>query len=126
MTEPAIRVDDPNRELPSAATARNNPRLNDTAEVIGNAVGVAVESVRRLPERLQEMKERFTVIRGRVQEDAAAAAEEWKEVAREKAEQARNRAAQLAHDYPLHLIAGVAGVAFLGGVALRIWRSRSA
>ncbi len=126
MAEPAIPVDDPNRELPAEAAATRNPRLNETAEAIGGAVGSAVDTVRHLPERLQEMKERFTVIRGRVQEDAATTATEWKETAREKAAQARNRAAQLAHDYPLHVIAAVAGLGFILGVALRIWRSRNA
>ncbi len=127
MAEPAVPVDDPNRELPAqTAETNSNPRLNDTAEAIGGAVGSAVDTVRRLPERLQEMKERFTVIRGRLQEDAATTATEWKETARDKAAQARNRAAQLSHDYPLHVIAGVAGVGFVLGVALRIWRSRNA
>lgn len=136
MAEPAIPVDNPNRELPQPGTvaelpsARPGPatnhRLNETAEAIGNAVGSAVETVRHLPERLQDMKERFTVIRGRAQEDAATRAAELKETAQQKAQQARTRAAHLAREYPLQVIAGVAGGAFILGFVLRIWRSKHA
>ncbi len=127
MAEPAIPINDPTRELTTeCALDTSASRLNGTAEAIGSAVGSAVDTVRHLPERLQEMKERFTVIRGRVQENAASTAQDWKETARDKAEQARSRAAQLAHDYPLHVIAGVAGLGFILGVTLRIWRSTRA
>ncbi len=147
MAEPAIPVDDPNRELPGpgpvavrefpvreipvarvpvdeSAERATSPRLNGTAEAIGSAVGSAVESVRHLPDRLQEMKERFTVIRGRAQDEAANRASDLKETAQEKARVARHRAAYYSREYPLHVIAACAGVGFLVGVVMRIWRSR--
>ena len=135
MAEPAIPIDDPNRELPRRAVVApistaefgganaRNPRLNETAEAIGNAVGVAVESVRHLPERLQEVKERLTVLRGRSEEQAASQLADLKETARERAEIARTRAAYYTREYPLHVIAAIGGAGFVLGIALRIWRS---
>src|SRR5512142_2578140 len=63
----------PRRELPE------HSRLNSAAETIGSAVGTAVERARQLPERLQDMKARFTVVRGRTQEDARSKAQEMSE-----------------------------------------------
>jgi ElaB/YqjD/DUF883 family membrane-anchored ribosome-binding protein len=106
--------------------SRSNLRLNEATGAIGGAVGSAVEEVRRLPERLEEMKARFTVIRGRAQEGAASKAADLKQAAREHAHGARSRAAYYAREYPLHVIAAVAGAGFALGIALRIWRSTRA
>ncbi len=132
MAEPAIPVDDPNRELPGREPIAirgfpertYSPRLNGTAEAIGSAVGSAVVSVRHLPGRLQEMKERFTVIRDRAQEEAARRAATLKVTAQEKAREARTRAAYYSREYPLHVIAAAAGLGFIVGIVMRIWRSR--
>ncbi len=132
MAEPAIPVDDPNRELPGREPIlvrefpqrTYSPRLNGTAEAIGSAVGSAVVSVRHLPDRLQEMKERFTVIRGRAREEAASRAADLRVTAREKAREARTRAAHYSREYPLHVIAAAAGLGFIVGIVMRIWRSR--
>lgn len=121
---------DPERELPPAGAPRNT-RLHEAAETIGAAVGSAVETVKELPRRLQrelprrvqDMKDRFTVIRGRTTEDASAAAAEWKQTAQQKVSQARNRAQYVAEEYPIHVIVGAAVTAFIIGFALRIWRS---
>jgi ElaB/YqjD/DUF883 family membrane-anchored ribosome-binding protein len=112
---------------PSSSTA-----LNEAAESIGTAVGKAVETVQHLPERLQEMKQRFTVIRGRAQRDAGAKTEELKSKAGELKEEAaqrvslaRNRAEHLAHQYPLQTILAMAGLGLLMGIVLRIWRDHA-
>jgi ElaB/YqjD/DUF883 family membrane-anchored ribosome-binding protein len=129
MAEPAMPIDDPNREPPAHAVGlgveprTSSTRLNQTADALGSAVGSAVENVRHLPQRLQEMKQRFTVIRGRTQKQAASKAADLKETARERAQAARTVAAYYAREYPLHVIAGAAGVGFILGIALRIWRS---
>ncbi len=143
MAEPAIPIDDPNRELPRRTVAAHeseparhprlvvtpdveslgNSRLNETAEVIGSAMGSAVEEVRHLPERLQAMKERFRVVRDRTREQTAGKTAELKEAAQKRAREARHRAAHYAREYPLHVIAGAAAAGFLLGVVLRIWRS---
>src|SRR3989442_1084941 len=55
-----------NYERYESTSRRQNPRLNDTAEAIGNAVGNAAR-------RVQEMKDRFTVISGRTRASASSA-----------------------------------------------------
>lgn len=98
-------------------------RKREAAETVGAAVGKAVVRVREVPRRMAEMKERFTVIRGRAREDAASTAGDFRENARQKVQEARTRADYLAHEYPLEFILGVGAAAFVLGFALRIWRS---
>lgn len=157
----------PGRGLPEHATPSQighipatpaSPRLNSAAETVGSALGAAVSSVRNIPSTLHEAKSRFTVIRGRKQQDVEDAAEgtmnrireagaDIKERAREGLDEARERLAgvkdqalkrvddarerlqqtgaradHLAHEYPLHVIAGAAAFGMLLGIGLRIWR----
>ena len=151
MAEPVTRMDDlryrpssPERREPAGAEAagpallpgtpvafvepdeHRSPRLDNTAGAIGNAVGAAVDRVRHLPERFSEMKQRFTVIRGRARDKSAVAAEDLKETARVRTRQAQMRVQHLANEYPVQFILGVAGAAFVMGFILRIWRSRRA
>jgi ElaB/YqjD/DUF883 family membrane-anchored ribosome-binding protein len=113
----------PRRELPE------HSRLNSAAETIGTAVGSAVEKVRQVPDRLQEMKKRFTVIRGRTQQDATAKAKEVTEsvteTARARVYEARTRAQHYAHAYPLQTIGAMAGLGVVLGIALRLWRDHA-
>lgn len=108
-------------------------QVQDTAEKIGTAVGTAVSVVRGLPDRLQEMKRRFTVIRGRAQggaldkatdlkDKAGETFNDLKDKAGERLIDARLRARRVAREYPLAVIAGAAGVGVIVGVLLRIWR----
>ncbi len=126
MAEPAIPIRDPNRELPVRGCVARNPRLHEAAEAIGSAVGSAVDTVRSLPDRVQEMKHRFGVIQGRAQKQAMNAADEVKWRAQARARLTKIRARHLAHEYPLHVIGGVAAAGFVLGIALRIWRLRRA
>ena len=89
-------ITDPERELPERATPSRlgeipgdsvNPRLNSAAESVGSALGSAVVQVRRLPERLQDAKQRFTVIRGRKGEQARSAMNDAVAKARETGEE---------------------------------------
>ena len=123
----------PERELPGAGPerevalpSREAEKLNQAAERVGEAVGKSVGSVRELPRRLAELKERLIVIRGRATEDASLAAMEWKQNARQRVRLARNRAELLADDYPVQVIVGAAALSFLVGFGLRIWRSNHA
>ncbi len=104
---------------------RPSGALQEAAESIGSAVGKAVDTVQRLPERLQDMKERFTVIRGRAREDAAAKTEELKEEAAQKVSEVRSRAERLARQYPLQTILAMVGIGLLLGIVLRIWRDHA-
>ena len=69
------------------AGRRQNPRLNDTAEVIGTAFGQAAR-------RVQDMKDRFTVISGKTRASAASTANDWRQVTDEKMQEAKERASQ--------------------------------
>jgi len=95
MAEPFPNTDpdtlDPNRELPEEASVsefhyerRVNPRLNDTAAAIGNAVGTAARTV-------GEMRERFTVIRGNARAETSARVEEFKQSASQNLDEAARR-----------------------------------
>jgi hypothetical protein len=111
---------------PSAGLELGNPALNRAAERAGHAVGVVVERAREFPARVAEARERLTVIRNRRKEDASRTAAAWKQTAQQKLYEGRSRAQQLAYEQPLYVIAGAAGIAFVLGFAMRIWRSRNA
>ncbi len=104
--------------------SRSSLALNTAAENIGSALGNAVERVKQLPDRVQDMRQRFTVIRGHARQDmatrAADMAEEARQQARRKAIEARSRAQFLAHEQPLRFILGAAAFGFVLGIVLRI------
>ncbi len=115
----------PERTLPARTTNTSaQPRLQDTAESIGEAVGSAVQKIRELPNQLQSLKGRFTVITGRGRAQAGQKTEELKDAAADQVRRARTRAEYLVREYPLRVILGAAGAAFVLGFALRIWRSK--
>lgn len=116
--------------------SRSSLATNPLAERVGEVMGNALESVKNIPDRLQDMKERFTVIRGRTQEDLAAKASEVAEDVKERASDARYRAQQMARDLrartelyaredPLGFIGRAAAVGVVLGIALRIWRDHA-
>jgi ElaB/YqjD/DUF883 family membrane-anchored ribosome-binding protein len=116
----------PNLVPVARAETRSNLALNSAAENIGSAVGSAVGSART---RLQEMKQRFTVIRGREQRDLSAkageAAEDLKDQAQRTVIHARTRAELLARRNPFAFIAAATAIGFLVGIVLRIWRDHA-
>jgi len=121
----------PARELPANITSQGlNPALNQTAEKIGTLLGTAVRIVKSMPQRLQtvprnvsSMRERLREKSGELREDASEAAQELRHNAQVRMQQAREQARQFAYEKPFHVIAGIAGLAFCAGIALRIWRS---
>jgi len=132
-----ITVGNPARQLPEGT-------LVATAGRVGRSMGVAVSAVRDLPSRVGGMKGRLTLVKDRGARAAAQRANEWAErasakaselgaranelkdnavrAAQERVQMARRQAQHVAREYPLHVIAGVAGAAFLLGLSLRIWR----
>jgi ElaB/YqjD/DUF883 family membrane-anchored ribosome-binding protein len=126
----------PNMAPTARAHSRSSLATNPLSERVGEAMGNALESMKNIPDRLQDMKERFTIIRGRAQEDLAAKASEVAEDVKERASDARNRAEQMARDMrtrtelyasqdPLGFIARAAVVGVVLGIALRIWRDHA-
>jgi ElaB/YqjD/DUF883 family membrane-anchored ribosome-binding protein len=127
-----------------------NPRLNETAEKIGSAVGEMVnraQGARRKISSAQDDARRSSgskveEIKQRAQEKWANATDvaqhrldEWKRTARDSAENAKEQIVQrtreariktraYVEENPHHVILGIAGAAFAVGLAARIWRSR--
>ncbi len=113
-------------ELPKALPQSD---IHAAAERVGDAVGSAVEKVKELPGRLQEMKDRFTVIRGRAQRDLSNRAEEIADDLKQQAQltvsRARTRAERLRREQPLAVILGAAAFGMVLGIVLRIWRDHA-
>jgi ElaB/YqjD/DUF883 family membrane-anchored ribosome-binding protein len=137
--EPNATLGHPERQLsPGAMVA--------AAERVGRAAGVAVSTVRGLPDRLGAVKSRLVLVKERGAGSAVQTANEWAEragaratelkenarrlarrqlrAAQDRLQVARARAQHIANEHPLQVIAGAAGVAFLLGLSLRIWRER--
>ena len=85
-------------------------------------MGAAMNKARELPRHLNALKSKLTLVKGKRAAQTSETADEWKRTANVKMREARNRAQYYAHQYPLQIIAGAAGVAFLLGFGLRIWR----
>jgi hypothetical protein len=117
------------RMLPPAQP-QSQSGMNNAAERVGSAVGSAVVAARRLPQQinssvsstLSSMKDRLVLVKGRGVREVNARAGDLKEAAGNTARNAQERARYIASEYPLHVVAGVAAVAFLAGFGLRIWR----
>ncbi len=95
----------------------------DIAEGHEPAGGKLDEMNNRASEMLEDARDRISEAYDQAKSRAAYAYENMKQKSVEIVEQARVRAHYWRDEYPLQVIAGVAGVAFLLGVGLRIWRS---
>lgn len=104
----------PERQLPRESVT--DTPLAQSAEQLGGTLGRAVNLVRDLPKRIVRMKQSGG-------QDLSATAEQWKENAQRRVHDAQQRARRIVRENPLAVIAAVAGVAFLLGAAIRIWRS---
>lgn len=131
----------PNQQVtPPPEEATRRPRLVDLTKA-----SAPTEEARRAGEKVSEwkhavgekiddLKERSAQALGEARESASEAYEDAKEQASDALGQARVRSAEVAQrarvrargiveNYPLHVLAGVAGLAFIAGVLLRVWRS---
>ena len=148
--EPPGDIDWKERQERWRAPGNQNPRLNETAEKIGSAMGEMVnraQDARRKISSAQDDARRSSgskvdEIKQRAQEkwaDATDAAQQrlddWKRTARDSAENAKEQIVQRTREArektrayvdenPHHLILGIAGAAFAIGLAARIWRSQ--
>jgi ElaB/YqjD/DUF883 family membrane-anchored ribosome-binding protein len=111
----------PDRELPRA------PRQEEWKE----AVKQKMDDVKQTASRAAETASRAMQDAGQqAAAGAAQARDRAADIYRDSREQTlrawrrtRVRANEVINEYPLHVIAGVAGAAFLVGVLLRVWRS---
>ena len=126
---PEQATDKPLGEWPPGIKAEG--RLADTGDAVGTVLGVAVHTVRQIPEFMQDraayLRRRFRIIRGRVksgqlQDEMKDRASEVTDEASRQVRDLRNRAESYARNNPLHFIAGAAAAGFVIGFLLRMWR----
>lgn len=111
-------------------TEQGSEGMNQAAEKVGSAVGSAVKAAQRLPQQvnstlnstLRSVKKRLVLVKGRTAEQLSTRSSGLKQTASDTARNAQERARWIAREYPLHVIAGVAALAFVAGFGLRIWR----
>ena len=77
----------------------------------------------RASQALDEVGQRMSAAYERVQSEVTEAFERTKWKSEELARRARSRARYVLDNYPLHIIAGIAGMAFVAGILVRVWRS---
>jgi ElaB/YqjD/DUF883 family membrane-anchored ribosome-binding protein len=134
---PLIRVH-PDRELPERSTPgelgqwpfRSTAPAGNPADRAGYALGAAVGRSRQMRihlqdqvhDRIDDLRSRFQVIRGRTTQNAQETASHLQRDARRNLREMRSRAEHLAHDYPIHFVLGAAGTAFAIGFLLGWWR----
>jgi len=137
MPEPSTR--ESSRQQASTDPSHNSPNrvqpmkpIRGEAEPISSAKVIAWKQVsgqkvddvtERASQALDEIGQRVSAAYERVQSGIADAYERSKWKSDELARRARTRARLVVDKYPLHLIAGVAGAAFVAGIFLRVWRS---
>lgn len=103
------------KPLPAAGeSSARTPRLVSTAGTVGGAVGRVVDIARHLPQRVNDMKQRYT---SRTSGPAQVGMSD-------RVAHARNRADYYAQNYPLQTLGAVFGAAFIAGFSIHIWRSR--
>ncbi|PYX85105.1 MAG: hypothetical protein DMG68_18710 [Acidobacteria bacterium] len=139
----------PGKNIGPANTTDSSAALHAAAQAVGVALGRAVNRARDLSRRTEEVadrgrrltEEKVATAKERVAEVAEEAGrttsgtiadartrvadtlDEAKQTAARRMEETWARAQHVADEFPLQVIAGTAGAAFLAGVMLRIWRS---
>jgi ElaB/YqjD/DUF883 family membrane-anchored ribosome-binding protein len=132
----------PNQQItPPSENEPRGPRLVDSTKPssasteVGRRTGEKVSEWKQvIEEKVADLSERSAQTMDEVRQSASEAYEQAKAKASSTLEQARTASAEVAkqarvrardviENYPLHVLAGVAGVALIAGVLLRIWRS---
>jgi hypothetical protein len=137
MPEPSTK--ETNLRQPTTDSSHNSPNrvkavnpIRGEAEHISSAKVIAWKQVseqkvddvtERASQTLDEIGQRVSAAYERVQTGITDAYERSKWKSEELARRARTRARLVVDKYPLQLIAGIAGAAFVAGIFLRVWRS---
>jgi hypothetical protein len=133
MPEPSTRQK-PDREQATTNPTHNsasrvqsvNPEQSSSGKVIAwkRVSEQKVDDVTdRASQALDEIGQRISAGYERVQAGITDAYERSRWKSEELARKARTRARLVVDKYPLHLIAAVAGTAFIAGIFIRVWRS---
>lgn len=109
------------RELPRA------PRQEELKDAVKQKVADVKETASRAADSasraMQDAKQQASAAAAEARERAAEVYREAREQSVRTWNRARVRSREIVDEYPLHVIAGVAGAAFIVGVLLRVWRS---
>ena len=126
MPEPSKReITDLRDTTDSSQNSFDRVQASPSAKVIAwkQVSEQKVDDVTDRASHLDEIGQRVSAACERVQAGITDAYERGRWKSAQVARQARTRARLIVDEYPLHLIAGVAGAAFLAGIFLRVWRS---
>lgn len=111
----------PDRELPRA------PRQEELKAAVQDKVAQVQQAASRAKETagqaLQDAKEQTAAAVSQAKERAGEMYEKTRIRTGEAMSRARSRVSYVMDEYPIQVIAGVAAVAFVAGVLLRVWRS---
>lgn len=111
----------PDRELPRA------PRREEIKAAVQDKVEQVKEAASQMKDTtaqaLQDAKEQTAAAVSQAKERAGDIYEQSRIRTSEALSRARSRVSYVTDEYPIQVIAGVAAVAFVAGVLLRVWRS---
>jgi ElaB/YqjD/DUF883 family membrane-anchored ribosome-binding protein len=111
----------PERELPRAPRQEEiKGAVQEKVEKVKRAAAQAKEST---AQAMQDVKEQTAAAVSQAKAHAADMYRESRIRTRETLERTRSRVQYVVNEYPVQVIAGVAAVAFVAGVLLRVWRS---
>lgn len=111
----------PERELPRAPRQEEvKGAVQDKVEQVKQAASRAKEST---AQAIQDAKAQTAAAVSQAKERAGDMYRETRVKTGEALHRAQTRVRYLVNEYPLQVIGGVAAVAFVAGVVLRIWRS---
>jgi len=109
------------RELPPAPRQEEwKSAVQEKAEELKQAASRAKETAAHA---MQDAKEQATAAVSQAKDRAADIYRESRTKTRVAVDRTRSRINHLVNEYPVQVIAGVAAVAFVAGVLLRVWRS---
>jgi ElaB/YqjD/DUF883 family membrane-anchored ribosome-binding protein len=111
----------PDHELPRAPRQEEiKAAVQEKVEKVKQAAAQAKETT---AQAIQDAKEQTAAAVSQAKERAADMYHDSRIRTNEALNRARSRVNYLVDEYPLQFIAGVAAVAFVAGVLLRVWRS---
>lgn len=109
------------RELP------RSPRTEEWKGAVQQKLEGAKQAASRATETasqaVRDAKQQATAAVSEAKDRAADIYRDSRDKAADTLNRARTRASYVIHEYPLQVIAGVAAIAFITGVLLRVWRS---
>jgi ElaB/YqjD/DUF883 family membrane-anchored ribosome-binding protein len=121
LVDPAALPTPIERELPRAA--RQEEWKDAVQQKLQGVKETASRAKETASQALEEAKEQAVVAVSETKERAAELYQQSREKTTDALKRARSRASYIVNEHPLHVVAGVAALAFVAGILLRVWRS---